>query len=79
MLLAGNLQMLFPPDSFDSLVINVPTNAFQRSMHTWTPIPWLTMGNTSHLGKQLTLIHRPTTLVTLCRTRLTEYTTSSTL
>jgi hypothetical protein len=78
MLLLGDLHLLFPPDSFDSLVIDVPTNAFQRSMHTRTPIPWLAMGNTSHLGEQLVLIRWSTTLVALCRTRLTEHTTSST-
>jgi hypothetical protein len=78
MLPSGNLHMLFPPDSFDSLVINVPTDVFQRSMHTRTPIPWLAMGNASHLGEQFTLIRWSTTLVTLGCAWLTEHTTSST-
>jgi hypothetical protein len=72
------LHVLFPPDSFDSLVIDVPTNGSQRTMHARTAVPWATMGDASHLGQQLPFIRWSLRLVTLCRAWLTQHATSST-
>jgi hypothetical protein len=70
--------MFFPPDSFDSLMVDMPTDVFQCLMNSWTTVPGFAVGNTSHLGKQFPLIRWSTTLVTLGCAWLTEHTTSST-
>ena len=78
-LFSWDLPAFFPPDSLDSLVIDVPTGSLQRAMHAGTAVPWTTMGDASHLGQELPLVPWSLRLVTLRRAWLTQHTTSSTL
>ena len=78
MLFSWDLHAFFPPDSLDSLVIDLPTGSLQRAMHAGTAVPWATMGDASHLGQELSLARWSLRLVTLCRARLTQHATSST-
>ena len=77
-LFSWDLHAFFPPDSLDSLVIDLPTGSLQRAMHAGTAVPQATMGDASHLGQELSLARWSLRLVTLCRARLTQHATSST-
>ena len=66
-LFSWNLHAFFPPDSLDSLVIDLPTGSLQRAMHAGTAVPQATLGDASHLGQELPLVPWSLRLVTLRR------------
>ena len=75
MLFFRNLHVLSFPKSMNSLVIDSPVTLHQQVMNSLGSKTWPLPGQSSHLAKQAGLVIRPTRLVTLCTSRLAEYST----